>query len=285
MFISLETKQKNVEVRPNRMLQKHLKPYRPNLNLTLSQLEVNESVLGTEDWEAEYGFKQGSMQHGFFFKPSQGRAKKIAIVLHSGDTTPVSMNSRNVIARLFGIQRGTEFEIWHLSVNKSHERNDSDAGKRWGLYGIRLDTSSSKSRWYDPDGRMVGKSNSESTIRGSPNPYAVQCLYLTIKALHTTMARQHESMPCAQLFDSQYDHKTHPATQLIYRTLGFERVSGLDAYSWNKDTMVDIDCSWDRFLFRMSMGIPSIFDGSVQRRPRDGAGGALARVCNCSFSD
>jgi hypothetical protein len=267
------------------MLQKNLKAYRPNLNLSLSRIEADESVLGTDDLEGEYGFKEGSMQHGFFLKTPQGRAKRIVVVLHSGNTTPTSMNSGNVIARLFGIQRGRELEIWHLSVNKSNERNDSDGGKKWGLYGIQLDRSSAKSRWYDSQGKMLGRGNSESVVRGSPNPYAVQCLYLTIKALDSNMARQHDAMPCAQLFHSQYDHKTHPATLLIYRTLGFERVGGLDAYSWNKDIMVDIDSSWDRYLFRMSMGIPSIFDASTQRRPRDGGGGALVRMCNCSFSD
>lgn len=268
------------------ILQRRLRPFRPTVDLPLLAIEPTEAALGGYyDLKSEYGFGVNSMQHNFFKKaPASSRSKKVLVLLHTSSAQPpATMNDDTVVARLFGILRATDLEVWHLSVNKNHPLNDTHQGVRWGIYGIRLDTAPTKARWYNADEQQLTKQNSEQHVRGSPNPHATDCLYRTIRELKCKSARQHESMPCAQLFDPQYDHTSHPATQLIYRTLGFERLSGLDAYSWNISTMVHMDVSWNRFLFRMSKGIPAIFDDSTQRlRVTDGA---AARVCNCSLTD
>lgn len=265
------------------MLQRRLRPFRPTPDLPMARLESTEAALGGADLKSEYGFDVNSMQHNFFKTPGSSRSKKVVIIMHtSTGPVPVTMDDGAVVARLFGTIRGSDLEIWHLSVNKSHPLNDSHRGAHWGVYGVRLDTVPTKARWYDADGRQVTKQNSEQQVRGSPNPFATNCIYRTIRDFKCKSARQHESMPCAQLFDSQYDHKAHPATQLIYRTLGFERLAGLDAYSWNTATMVDMQVSWNRFTFRMNRGIPAIFDDSTQRI-RDN--GTAPRVIDCSLTE
>ena len=267
------------------MLKRRLRPFQPALDLPMHEVATDDdSVLGNVNYMEEYGFDSGSMQHNFFKPSASTKARKVAMVLHTNTRGPPdSLNAATVVARLFGVLRGSDFEIWHVSVNKEHALNDSKAGIRWGVYGIRLDDVPTKPRWYDSEDRQVTKLNSEHNVRGTPNPYATQCLYRTLRGLACKSARQHESMACAQLFDTQYSHRTHPATQLIYRTLGFEKQRGLDAYSWDSNTMVSLESSWKRFVFRMSKGIPSIFDASTQRRLFDGP--VVARVCSCSLMD
>lgn len=255
-----------------------IKPYSIT-DLPLHQVRVETTSLGDGDLQSEYGFGTGSMQQNLFLRPPPNGSRNVAFALHSGET-PETLDSHSVVARMFGRVRGRDLEIWHLSVRKSHPLNDGLRGERWGVYGLRLDSVPTKARWYTADGLKLTRSNSDALVRGSPNPNAVQLLYKVMKRLGCDVARQHESSPCAQLFDSGYTHTTHPATLLIYRTLGFERLGGLDAYSWNYGTMIDIDLSWRRYLFRTKMGIPAIFDRKHQRRREDME---FTTLCNCSF--
>ena len=263
---------------------RRIRPFKPTVDLPMTVVEPSEAALGDSDLKREYGFEANSMQHNFFktsSRPSSSKSKKIVVLLHtSNGQMPMAMDHDTVVARLFGVVRGTDLEIWHLSVNKKHPLNFSNQGTHWGVYGVRLDTTPTKARWYDSDGRQLTKQNSEQLLRGSPNPFATNCLYRTIRQFKCKSARQNESMACAQLFDPQYDHTTHPATQLIYRTLGFERSFGLDAYSWNASTMVDMQVSWNRFMFRMNKGIPAILDDSTQRFS-DVNRIAVPRISNC----
>ena len=273
------------------MLQRRLRPFRPKLDLQLSRVpfEADEVLGEVVDLAQEYNFKPNSLQHNFFLKSPPKRTTNVVYVLHSShEGVPTTLDAPTVVARLFGRLRGNdELEIWHLSVQKSHPLNDSKQGTRWGLYGIRLDSEkSSKSRWYDAQDLAINKRNSEVAIRGTPNPYATMCLYEVVKSLNLRSARQHEAMPCAQLFDPQYDHRSHPATQLVYRALHFRRPPGLDFYAWDRDSSPSMESSWAKCLHRMHYGIPVVFQAapSLQDRRPPLEGGAMARLCNCSFA-
>lgn len=247
------------------MLANKLKQFRPESRLTLWRVPPTTEALGTSDLLGEYGFKEHSMQHGFFTRPPPSNSENVVFALCTGDV-PATLDSASVVARMFGRTRGPELEIWYVGV-RPHALNNSDRGMRWGVYGIVLDKSRPKARWYGEDGHAVTRRNCEAKVRGSPNPYATRCIYEACKRLGCTVVRQHESMPCAQLFDAQYDHTSHPATMLIYRTLGFERPPGLDFYYWNEsDGMVDMKLAYKTFLYRMRVGIPAIYDASSLRR-------------------
>ena len=256
-----------------------LKSFRPfdNLTLRLSRLPADESSLGDDDLSSEFGFVTGSQQHNFFVKKGAG---KVVFALHTSSSSPSSLSSGEVVARIFGVVRGSDFEIWHLSVRKGHPLNSSNSGTRWGIYGIKvIDPNATKIRFAEGvSGQQVSKSNMEKLVRGSPNPYATYCLYSAMKEVRCSVARQNEASPCSQLFDSQYSHRTHPGTLLLYRSLGFEKSPGLDGYSWNEKTMVDLDDSWRLLLFRFRLGVPVVYDDSKQRRS---SLGKRARVLDC----
>lgn len=280
--------QKSEHKNQERMLRK-ISPFVPDDNLHLHPLEATYATVGGCDLVAEYGFKDGSMQHGFFAPSSTaGRgARKVVFALTTAAEVPPTLHADTVVARVFGVARGTkEFEVWHVSVNKRHAHNDSHGGTRWGVYGIVDATppTSSKTRWAEAEGerRPVNKRTSESVVRGTPNPYAVMCLYRACTVLGSRSVRQHESMPCAQLFDTQYDHRTHPATLLLYRALHFSRPQGLDYYAWDADTKPSLDASWSRVQFMMRLGIPVVSPHSGGQRRRDDE--AAVRLCRCSLS-
>ena len=68
-----------------------------------------------------------------------------------------------------------------------------------------------------------------------------------------TSVVQHPSMPCAKPFSSQYsyDQATHPATLLIYLSLGFVRT--VDAYVWYY-TDLSIETRLQMALEKMRVG-------------------------------
>lgn len=252
---------------------RRLRPFTPfaSTSYRITSLPPVEESLGADpDLENEYGFKVGSQQHNFFRGSGKKKSSDVVYVLHSSSDPPSTLNDPRVAARIFGRVRNGDFEIWHLSANKANPCNDSKRGTRWCVYGVRVvDPSATKIRWLDTStNKPVSRSNMEASVRGSPNPYVTLCLYLSMKDTSCVVARQNESSPCSQLFDAQYSHRTHPATLLIYRSLGFEKSPSLDGYSWNKDTMVDLDTSWKLLLFRFRIGVPVVYDESKQRRPR-----------------
>lgn len=253
------------------MLQRRLARQSLDEDVTFSELPVREASLGSSDWADQYRFVRNSMQHGFFVKPAASREERRVFVLHTGAAPPLSMDADTVIARMFGSRRGEDFEIWHLSVNKAHPRNDSLGGVRWGVYGLRLDDHGPHPRWVSEEGQVVTRGNSERLVRGSPNPYATHCLYLAMRALRCSVVRQNEASPCAMLFAPRTDHTSHPATQLVYRALGFERMHGLDAYAWERSTMIDLEATWTRFLYFRQCGLPVVHTSGGQRRPPEGA--------------
>lgn len=83
------------------------------------------------------------------------------------------MTDSQVVARLFGtLDRDSSLELWHISVNASHPLNNSGKGTRWGVHNVESYDVNGKTRW-----KMDGKNiTARAHVRGSPNPYVVECL-------------------------------------------------------------------------------------------------------------
>lgn len=170
--------------------------------------------------------------------------------------------------------------MWYLGVQKGHPLNDSAHGARWGVYGLWRQMEGSKARWYNESNQKLTKRNADPYVQGSPNPYAVALL---VHVMSTSVyVRQHEAMPCANLFDTQYCHNTHPATLLIYKTLGFDRAPGLDFYQWSeRDSPVAL--SERRMRLLMRLGLPVVSRQPSQRFLDDGGGNDVS-LFSTSFS-
>lgn len=243
------------------IFKKRIQKFKLDTTVRLGEIytpDVNLGELGT--LKEEYGFKAGDLAHNFF-KSSDPKRK--VYVLYTGSQIPTNLRSTNVVARIWGVQRQSrnvvEFEIWHLSSNPSHSLNDSQGGKRWGVYGLTK-VDGSKVRWKCTDtGENVTKKTCQQIIRGSPNPYVTKLLKLSLEDMGCTSARQHEASPCSQLFDNQYSHSTHPQIMMIYTALGFKRPVGLDFYAWDAMTHRSLERSWKSLIFKMGIGIPVVY--------------------------
>ena len=239
------------------MLTNRLKPFRPEL-LHVTRVRVaGMGTLGDVDVYEEYGFQTKSLQTTLF---KQGPKGAVAFVLESKSGTARTLSDDSVVARLFGERVGTQLVVWHLSIQKKHVLNNSQSGTRWGTYGIQP-VPGTKPRWVNSEGELLNKTNARFNVKGTPNPYAVSLLVQVGELLKCTSIRQHEAMPCAQLFDTQYSHQTHPATLLIYRSLGFDRSKELDAYVWNDHNVPSLAENWNRILYCMSIGMPAVVEG------------------------
>ena len=230
-----------------RMLNR-LEPFTPPVLPVDARSDVGPHLLGTDLLEEEYGFKDKSMQDNFFTRPPKGA---FVLLMHTG-APPETMADETVVARLFGTRNASEAVVWHVSVRKSHPLNDGSRGKRWGVYGIEYD---GKKHWFAADKKLT-RTSAEKFVRGSPNPYATRLL---VEAAGTRKTiRQHEAMPCAQLFHPRYSHRLHPQTLLLYLALGFRKAPGMDAYVWS-DPLPPLHLAWERTLHRMSLGVPAVF--------------------------
>ena len=239
---------------PMAILRKRLAPFSVPLQGLGTHL-VPDAGLGEGDCLEEYGFDKKSKQNGFFAKKGKVKHPVVAVLAVRPATT---LSDAAVVARLFGeMVRGRELVLWHVSVRRSHPLSDSDGGRRWGVYGVEPRQEGSKVRWYDERGTKVNKTNCESIVRGSPNPYAAKLIVDVATRLGVKAVRQHEAMPCSQLFDAQYSHRTHPAILLLFRSLGFRREG--DAYAWSEERDLPLADNWERTRKCMSLGMPCVF--------------------------
>lgn len=239
------------------MLTNRLRPFRPHAPLRFATRSVVEVDLDVVPYD-EFGFEEGSKQARFFESAATNRV--VAFLYEDAGTDPPhSLLDPRVVARLFGTQdRDGSLELWHLSVHRRHPLNDSGKGTRWGVHGVVKDTSGRKVRWKSVDGAKLTPHTAEDHVRGTPNPYAVELLVRTVERLACPSVRQHDAMPCAKLFHKDYDHATHPATQLIYRALKFIRGSGVLHYTWLADRMPPLRYSYDRLLLSMRHGTNAV---------------------------
>lgn len=230
------------------MLRNRLRPFHPEdvdaRVLPLSAVQLDESAA------EQLGFDVGSRQWMFLERP--GADKFVSLVCERG-TAPTSFTDARVVACAFGTQgtRG-DVELWHVSVRRQHPYNDTQGGTRWGVHGIARVDGEAKVRWKTRDGTRLAFRNHEHRVRGTPNPYAVAAIY----ALHgpnVTSMVQNSSLPCAQLFHGHYDHATHPATQVLYRSLGFQR-SSMGNYVWYRDQMPPMEDMHALLVERMQDG-------------------------------
>lgn len=140
-------------------------------------------------------------------------------------------------------------------MNATHPLNDSGRGTRWGVHNLEsYALADGRTRWR-ADGTNVTPRIARAHVRGSPNPYAVECLVRCATHLKCPSVRQHDDMPCAKLFNAQYDQKTHPATMLIYETLGFQRAPGLSHYTWHEQFMPSLSHAYTQMRERMMFGL------------------------------
>ena len=243
------------------MLSRRLQPFRME-RTQLHWIPFGSGALGREGEGVydEYGFEEGSKQGNFF--RSRIRAPVVAVLTSSSSPPPSHLSDDSVVARLFGEKVGSDLVLWHVSVRRQHVYNDSDAGRKWGVYGIEF-VPGTKVRWRDAHGKTVDKKTAESAVRGSPNPYATRLVVEVCLSLQPSLVRQHEAMPCAQLFDKQYTHRTHPATHVLFRSLGFRKPKGLDAYVWNASNSPPFQLSWRKVEYCMSLGMPCVSGGDV----------------------
>lgn len=239
------------------MFTNRIQPFRPQGSLRLAMRPAVDVEMDVVPYD-EFGFKEGSKQARFFESTAANRV--VAFLYEdAGTEAPRSLLDPRVVARLFGTQdRDGSLELWHLSVHQKHPLNDSGKGTRWGVHGVVKDTSGHKVRWKSVDGATLTSQTAAAHVRGTPNPYAVDLLVRTVERLACPSVRQHDDMPCAKLFHKDYDHATHPATQLIYRSLKFIRGSGVLHYTWLADRMPPLRYSYDRLLESMRCGTSAV---------------------------
>lgn len=241
------------------------RPYLDNLSPFVPELYLRVWVTGAENvtyvdegTEEVFGFKPRSKQSRFFTDPKKGSARVVCLLYEAGPR-PVSMTDERVVARFFGtLDRDSSLELWHLSVNPSHPLNDSARGKRWGVHSITRDDTGSKTRWRGMDGTKLTNRNSEGHVRGSPNPYAVECLVRGVEVIHCPSVRQHDQMPCANLFHSDYNHSTHPSTLVIFKTLDFRKPPSLAHYMWMRSLNTSLLHSHSKMVQCMQHGISCV---------------------------
>lgn len=206
----------------------------------------------------EFGFKEHSKQARFFTQPS-GRRIVGLLYNDSSGAPPRAMTDQQVVCRLFGsVDRDGSLELWHISVNSSHHLNDSKRGTRWGVHNLESRHVNGRTRWANLEGVHLTQKNARAHVRGTPNPYAVECLVRTVEFLQCPSVRQNDEMPCAKLFSSQYDQKTHPATMLIYEALKFTQPPNLSQYVWHRKFMPNLVHSYTRCAQQMRFGLPVV---------------------------
>lgn len=235
-----------------------LLPFLPEWRLRFVVRPAAEVVFAEdESTEAEFGFEPRSKQARFFDAPTR---RHVVGLLYEGDGDPPRrMTDVRVVARVFGtLDRDGSLEVWHLSVRRTHRLNNSDHGRNWGVHNVASETRGSRTRWRTADSASLTPTNAEAHVRGTPNPYAVECLVRVVDELACPSVRQHDAMPCARLFDKGYDHRTHPATLLIYRALHFVRGSGVLHYAWVRGSMPSLATSHAAMRECMHYGVAAV---------------------------
>lgn len=236
-----------------------LVPFEIEKYLRLTVLPVrNVRFYDDEHTYKHFGFKEHSKQARFFTQPfDNGIVAMLYEPTNAG--APNCISEQTVVARLFGaLDKKGALELWHVSVNPFHRLNNSARGTRWGVHNIISDENASgKTRWTTLDGKGVTSKNARAHIRGTPNPYAVECIVRCGEFLQCPSIQQKDDMPCAKLFSSQYDQKTHPATMLIYEALRFRQADGLQ-YAWYRETMPGLVHSYEQCIQQMKFGLPVV---------------------------
>lgn len=236
----------------------NLSPYEPELYLRVWVTKAENVCFLDEDTEDEFGFKPRSKQSRFFTDPKAGSARIVCLLYEAGPR-PTSMTDERVVARFFGtLDKDSSLELWHLSVNQSNPLNNSQKGKCWGVHSIIRDETGVKTRWRGLDETKLTNRNSEAHVRGCPNPYAVECLVRGVEMLSCPSVRQHDQMPCANLFHSDYDHVTHPSTLLIFKTLDFRKAPSLTHYMWIRSLNTSLLHSHSKMVQCMQHGISCV---------------------------
>lgn len=227
--------------------------------------QVNGTTLGEGSLVDNYGFKEASQQHNFWIKPPT-RVERLVVVVwmatRPAREAPTDLSDARVVARLFGTMYEGELVVWHLSVNRTHPLNNSEGGRRWGHYGLHLDSR----RWVDVKGVHVTKKNCHMLVRGTPNPFATYCLYRSVVDTECNRVSQKADSPCALLFVAGQNHDHHPPVLLIYRALAFERAPGLDHYVWDASVHKDMFSMWHRCMWRMRSGWAVVSDAHPHLR-------------------
>lgn len=215
-------------------MENRLAPFVPMGPLGFVAWRAQDVGVDVQDMCAEYGFKANSKQHNFLTRSAT--PDRVVVLLHTAaQGLPRHMADPAVVARAFGTVRAKshELELWHISVRREHPLNDSHGGARWGVFGIACDSTARRVTWATPLGVKLTPHNASEHVHGTPNPYAVECLVRFVELFQCESVAQNPELPCAQLFDKQYCHRTHPATLLLYRALGFVKPPALDHYVWN----------------------------------------------------
>jgi hypothetical protein len=232
-----------------------LEAFEPEPLLRLKILDPSAIVYpNTDDTEKEFGFKIRSKQGRFFETPNNGDI--VGLLYVAGTGVPMSMTDSSVVCRLFGNVNKKVFTLWHISINNGNPLNDSNKGKRWGVHNIILDKSGAKTRWKTISGKNITPRNAGAHIRGTPNPYAAECLVRVSTRLNVTSVEQHSEMPCARLFNSEFDHRSHPATYTIYKALEFTNTMG--NFVWYATENAPLEHSYLKMLQMMNHGISVI---------------------------
>lgn len=237
-------------------MERRLEPFLPE-TICIDVLTLNQLVL-LDEFEKALGIKKTkSKQWNFITNPQPDR---YIILVHNSDTKVDTIPHPNLIACAFGTYSHGNLELWHINVVKDHPVNDSQRGSRWGVYGIEKVIKNGKVRWSDVvTGTNLTMRNHEKYVFGSANPYAVGTVYMFASHFEPSLnsITQNPDMPCAQLFHSNYDHTTHPAIQLIYKSLGFVK-SPMNNYVWYKSSMPPLIHSFRLFLQRMKSGLDGV---------------------------
>ena len=235
-----------------------LRPFDSQAGLRVKVWKVEEVHFRDDDTTyPHFGFKENSKQARFFTAPAKSGA--VGLLYEPGEGAPVSLDDPRVVCRLFGtLDRDRSLVLWHISVNASNPLNDSGGGTRWGIHGLVSHTVSGRTRWTTLEGINLTPSTARAHVRGTPNPYAVECLVRCVEQLGCPSVRQHDDMPCTKLFVGQNEQRTHPSIMLLYESLKFVRSPGLPQYAWHRKFMPSLIYSYQRASQQMSFGLPVV---------------------------
>jgi hypothetical protein len=174
---------------------------------------------------------EGGMASTYIHKQTESRRLLVMLVPKGCCTRVVDV----AIAMAYGTVLGNNLTIHRFA--KLRPFNPWVAGyklPRWQTLALDYSSNSKgQARWYRKgEGETYTPVTAPGHVRGSPNPFVAITLATLVDFASdagATSAVQNSSLPCAQFYSEDYDHKHHPSTELIYRALGFKlESSGID---------------------------------------------------------
>jgi hypothetical protein len=218
-----------------------------------------------------FGFERKSAQYNFLVDGPFENKFMLIVRSHPGETVGGKVypfDTESIVAWVMGriVRRNhVSCELWFVGVQRFHpfitNKVSNNGVSLWGHSGLEQVVDKGKVRWQLSDGTNILPTNFVQHVQGRANPYAVMAMYQFCKhAIAMGVERfEQTDLPCAKLFHTDYDHKTHPSIHLIYKALGFQ-YSHERFYLWKQS--VDFESELEASFYAFVSTLTSPFSKS-----------------------